>query len=1124
VPIEKNIGDWLESLGLSRYRELFEENDLDFDVLPDLTEEHLQALGLSLGHRLKLIRAIRQLSESATDNTSVESATPEPDTPLVSVPQPPSSGIEKNAERRTLTVMFVDLVGSTQLSTQLDPEDLRDVIRTYQEAATREIKRYDGFISRYMGDGILAYFGWPRAHEDDAERAVRAGAGANAVVANLKTPDGLPLAARTGVATGLVVVGDVIGEGSSEEEAVVGETPNLAARLQGIAEPGQLVVSQATRRLVGDLFHFESLGTRSLKGIPVPVEAFVVGSEKINPSRYHANRKAAQLPLIGRNAELDQLQQQWRITLSGEGQTVLISGEAGIGKSRIVDAFCAAAKSYGATDIIIQCSTHHTESALYPVWQWFLQASEVFESDQDTVKYEKVRAFVSLWMDAPEFADIAAANLALSVEPAQQLLQQSPDQLRIDTLNGLTSLFVAMADRHSAIMLLEDVHWIDPTTRGFLKELAARAADTRLMLIATTRPEGVARFSDFQNLNKIELNRLDRGASASIINQLTEGRTLPDELLSRLLRRTDGVPLYLEELTRTLLESGQLSDNAGQLESTLGVDNVDIPLSLQESLMARLDRLWSVREIAQTAAVIGREFNYDLLARVINSNEAHLQAALDQLLDSGLIYQRDQQSAVTYIFKHALIRDAAYNSLLKARLREIHATIADVLTTDPVYIESTEPQLLARHYLSAQNYERAIEFNLAAAQKALSNSANQEALIHAESGLKLVTKIAPPVRQQFAQGLYFSIAMAQRVLQGFHSTEYLDAMTKACDLAEENNDLVGQVNCVRGQFNHYFNRGQHKDGDDVIKRRLSPLLARLDTTSPGSTIGSNHLYRGELQLALDDLQQMLDGLDTADAYPERNFVLNPVTATLANMSWTKWLLGYPEQALADGMLAVRTALSISQPFSCAMATVWVGHVQCATGYTDDWESTLATTAELIDKYNSEAWAPRVRFLQGKFMSGSQDDAVAAQGRQEMQQAIKIIDDRGSRLSWTWLCGELATEWLQLSNLDACEQLLDSGIAHGEQHDERFWLPELYRLMAGVELRKGAEDSYQQWLDKSIKSANSQASRGCLLRTLTDKFENFKEPSGKQELSTALREFSEGSATTDLQRASRLLGG
>jgi class 3 adenylate cyclase/tetratricopeptide (TPR) repeat protein len=1114
----ENLEQWLESLGLSRYFKLFVDNDLDLEVLPELSEVHLESLGVSLGHRLKLLRAIRQLQSAETPlqkptHTAVTTAIPQVADASGSVPT-------DKAERRHLTVMFVDLVGSTELSTLLDPEDLRNVILDYQVAATREIKTFDGFIGRYMGDGILAYFGWPRAHEDDAERAIRAGLAANAVVAALDAPEGVMLRARCGIASGLVVVGDVIGEGASEEEAVVGETPNLAARLQSTAKPGQLVIGENTRRLVGDLFQYEALGSLALKGIAQPVPAFVVGAEKTTTSRYHANRKAAQLPLIGRQAEIGQLQQQWSNALEGEGQAVVISGEAGIGKSRLVDAFCSSCAEIEANNIIVQCSPHHTESALFPVWQWLLRASGASDVHSDDDKFFKITAYLSQWPGTTLLAGLAAANLSISVEATQKLLEQSPDQLRINTLNALLSLFVSMTETSPALVVVEDVHWIDPSTGEFFAELVARTESRHLMLVMTTRPDHSTLQHGFHEAHRINLRRLGRSASTDIINQLTGGRALPEELLGKLLNRTDGVPLYVEELTKTVLESGQLSETAGSYESAGSLESIEVPSSLQDSLMARLDRLWPVREIAQTAAVIGREFSHTLLATVVNAKSDDLINALDKLLESGLIYQRDHNSSVGYIFKHALVRDAAYNSLLKSRRREIHASIAEVLANDEEFGDMAEPQLLAKHYLCAENYAEAVKHNLLAAQKALSNSANKEALVHTRAGINLLDKLDAHTRSSIEQELHFCSAMAQRILRGFHSDEYLEAITRAGELAELNHDIPTQVNCVRGQFNHYFNRGKHKDGDAVIHHQLEPLLTKLNSVSPGATKGANHLYRGELQYALEDLIQMIGTLDTAENYPERAFVLNPVTATLANLGWTRWLLGYPEQALADGMLAVDTARQIEQPFSYAMAVVWVGHTQCATGFSDNWEAVLEEAGELIEKYDIQAWAPRVKFLKGRYMAASTDTAVANEGLDIMQQSLLHIGKRGSKLSWTWMCAELAEAYHDHSHHRQCEELLASGIQHAQQNDEKFWLSELYRISSrtGLPNSKQAE-ARQLHLKKALAEATATGARSCELRVHLERCkQNPGAPQPLQKLSETVATFTEGFATKDLQEA------
>ncbi len=1139
-----DISTWLEARGLERYTALFKKNDIDLDVLPELTEAHLESLGVSLGHRLKMLREIKKFSsaQTASSSTGADSTADLPVSPSkpgnnhglspANGPVPAAGfGLEHNlptpsdtAERRHLTVMFVDLVGSTRLSQQFDPEDLREIIRAYQKAVTRELKRYDGFISRYMGDGIIAYFGWPRAYEDSAERAIWAGLAANAVVAKLHTPDGTPLAARTGIASGLVVVGDLIGEGASEEEAVVGETPNLAARIQGVAAPGEVAVSDSSRQLVGELFSFDLLGAKSLKGIDRKVNVYRAQVAQTSLSRFHARQSnVEQMPLVGRESEMTQMRDRWNLALDGDGQVVVLSGEAGIGKSRILDGFETGTVGEGARRVLLQCSPYHTDTAFYPVWQWIQLSASVSSTDSDDDKIDKLVSYFEQKAGDKELAFLVAANLGFESTRVAPYLATGPDQLRRRTLNGLVAHFVALAADKPTLVIIEDTHWIDPTSMSMLENLAEALGEKRAMLLFTSRPTSARAFDNYPEVNLITLSRLARTACVEIISRLTGGRELPQEILHRLLKKTDGIPLFVEELTKTVLESGQLSEVGNSYESAYGgIEELDIPSSLQDSLMSRLDRLQPVREIAQTASCIGREFNQDLLVAVIKSAGDNIKKSLDSLVEAELIYQRGIQPNVDYVFKHALVRDAAYKSLLRSRRRVIHARIAEVLHTDPVFKYSVGPELLAHHYGAAEDYEHAVECYIAAARNALARSANQEALVHAENGLKLSTLIDLPLRLQYEKELHFCTAMAQRILRGFHSAHYYDAVTKAGELAELTNDIDAQINCVRGQFNHFFNRGQHNNGDRIIREQLDVLLTRIDFVSPGSTRGANSLYRGELQEASDELEKMLAVLEPAEDYPERAYVLNPVTSTLANLGWAKWLLGYPDQALKHSMDAVDIARRIEQPLSFAMAVVWAGQTQHAIGCASTWGQVLEEAGSLIEEYDIQAWAPRVLYLRGKYQMQCGN---AESGEFQMREALGIVEQRDSKLSWTWMCAEMAAEQMRLQELTKSKELLASGIEHAHTYGERFWLPELYRLTGLLQQQSKNSDAKvaREWINKAYAAARENGDRSCALRALTS-LNELPDASADDRLNLEklTGEFEEGLETVDLRLARSLV--
>ena len=604
-----DIGDWLRQLGLERYEQAFRDNDIVPSVLPALTDADLKELGLTLGHRRLLLKAIHELERTGTAADARPS-------------EPTRAPASATAERRQLTVLFCDLVGSTQLSAQLDPEDVGAVIRSYQERCGEVVSRWEGHIAKYMGDGVLAYFGWPRAHEDDAERAVRAGLDLSKEVGQLSATDGAPLSARIGIATGVVMVGDLVGEGAAQERRVVGDTPNLAARLQALAEPGAVVISEGTRRLLGGLFELADLGAHELKGFGEQVSAWrVVGAGKAE-SRFEALHGRHLLPLVGREEELQLLLARWRRAADGEGQVVLLSGEAGIGKSRIVQALREQLSGQHYTALSHYCSPHHSASALYPVIGLLERAAGFTREDSTDVRLDNLEALLAQGTERlAEAVPLIAAVLGIAPGERYPSPNLSPQRKAQRTLEVLVEQVEGLASRQPVLALYEDAHWMDPTTLAMLGLLIERVQYLPILVLITSRTEFVPPWSGHAHVTQLSLARLTRRHGGAIVARLAGAKALPEEVLDQIVARTDGVPLFVEELTKTVLESGLLQDAGDHYDLAAPLSSLAIPSTLQDSLMARLDRLAPVKEIAQTAAAIGREFDYQLLAAVSSSSE-----------------------------------------------------------------------------------------------------------------------------------------------------------------------------------------------------------------------------------------------------------------------------------------------------------------------------------------------------------------------------------------------------------------------------------------------------------------------------------------------------------------------
>src|SRR6516162_5115855 len=718
-----DVGGWLRSLGLGQYEALFRANEIDADILPELTEVDFEKLGLPLGHRKRLLRAISGLAAPGTlAETSAASSA--------------STGAKPQdaAERRQLTVMFCDLVGSTALSVRFDPEELREEIRAYQNTVSGVVARYDGFVAKFMGDGVLAYFGYPRAHEDDAERAVRAGLEIAAEVTSLETRGTEPLAVRIGIATGLVVVGDLVGEGSAQEQAVVGETPNVAARLQALAEPGQIVLAGATRRLVGDLFRLTDLGRQKAKGFAEPVDAFAVEGVAAAESRFEAARRGL-TDLVGRVAESALLRDRLREAWAGAGQIVLLSGEAGIGKSRLAAQLAAEVASEPHTRLRYQCSPYHRDSVLYPFVVALGRTARLAAGDPPETQLDKLEAILAparIAGTAPLFASLLSIPTGDRYPP----LALSAAQQRRLTLAALLDQLEALARQKPVLMLFEDAHWADATSLEVLDLTVERVRALPVLMLITFRPEYEAPWAGLSHVTSVALDRL-APAEIETLAEHVAGRPLPPEVTAQIVAKTDGVPLFVEELTKTVLESRLLvaEPQGWRLDGPL--PPFAIPATLQDSLAARLDRLGPVKEIAQIGAAIGREFSYPLLRAVAGRDEPALRAALVQLEEAELLFRSGVPPDARYTFKHALVQDTAYETLLKSRRQILHRQIADVLRGEFPAVAAAEPELVAHHLTQAGLDEPAIEWWGKAGDQALRRSAFKEAAAHLGKAIEL---------------------------------------------------------------------------------------------------------------------------------------------------------------------------------------------------------------------------------------------------------------------------------------------------------------------------------------------------------------------------------------------------
>jgi class 3 adenylate cyclase/pimeloyl-ACP methyl ester carboxylesterase len=731
-----DVGTWLRGLGLSQYEQAFRDNNIDAGLLPTLTADELRELGVaSLGHRKRLLAAIATLAGPADPQ-------PSPAPPLV--PTPPPASTVPQAERRQLTVMFVDLVGSTALSARLDPEELRAVMRSYQDACAAAIARFEGHVAKFLGDGILAYFGWPVAHEDAAERAVHAGLEIVDAVPSLATSAGEPLGARVGIATGLAVVGDLLGTGAAREEAVVGEVSNLAARLQQLADPGTVVIADGTRRLLGGLFELTDLGGVVLRGFAEPVRAWRVAGERQGAaSRFEARRTTGLAPLVGREHEIALLLDRWMLARDGGGRVVLLAGEPGVGKSRLIEALRERLADEPHARLLYQCSPQHAGSALHPIVTQLEHAAGFRREDEAGARLAKLEALLAKdGADVAAVAPLLAALLGIPLEERYPSQDLSPRQRKERTLEALLAHIEAITARQPVLLVFEDLHWIDPTSLELLGLLVGRVPNLPVLAVPTARPEFTPPWTAGAQATLLPLNRLRRHQAAALA-QGVSGKALPPELLDQIVARTDGVPLFVEELTRMVLEAGLLEDVGDRYILGEPLPSLAIPTTLQDSLMARLDRLGPVKEVAQLAACLGREFTHEMLAAMAPQDEEKLRAALDRLVGSDLVLSDGEPPAATYSFRHALVQEAAYGSLLKSRRQELHGQIARTVEERFPDVAELRPEWLAHHYTEAGQAAPAVEHWLRAARRAKDAYANREARSHLRKCLDVIEARRP---------------------------------------------------------------------------------------------------------------------------------------------------------------------------------------------------------------------------------------------------------------------------------------------------------------------------------------------------------------------------------------------
>jgi class 3 adenylate cyclase len=1103
-----DIVAWLEQIGLAKYGEAFRENAIDFDVLPELDEDELKELGLPLGDRKRLLRAIAELNETAANRSQVTR----------------TASISPSAERRQLTVLFVDLVGSTALSQRLDPEDLREVIRGYNETVARTIRDGGGFVAKFMGDGVLAYFGYPQATEDAAERAVRTTLRVIVAIKALPTVGERPLAVRAGVATGPVVVGDIVGDDIAREVNVVGETPNLAARLLTVAEPNEVVIADSTRRLVGDLFRLRSLGSRFLKGIDAPTEIWAVLDDRSVVSRFEAVRNTRRSQFVGRGQEVGLLLDRWDHAMASEGQLVLLSGEAGIGKSRITDTFYALIASKPHYRIRYQCSPQHPNSPLYPVITQLTHEAGIAPDDDGTKRAAKIDAL--LGSTDKDRAALIANVIGIPMPEGSRLAALEPTRRRRATLDALARQIELLCSERPVLLLVEDAHWIDPSTQDLVTLLIERTAALPLLIVVTFRPEYQAPWLTNPVATELTLNRLSRAQVLMLLGSLAQGKSLPEDIIDHITARSDGIPLYVEEMFSALRDAGVITETEGGYHLTRPLHETTVPATLQDSLMARLDCIASAKAVAQAGAAIGREFDHKLLAAAADIDDAVLQRGLLNLVAAGLVFARGTPPDALYSFKHALVRDAAYAGMLRSTRQQLHGRIALQLENAPTDVSASQPEILAHHFGEAGQRAKAAHYWQAAGRRALERSAYREAVTNLTRAIGLIDAVNEQDRARTELDLQIALAIALHAVKGQAAEEVAKAYERARSLCAEVDDVAQRCRVLMGLYRYFGGRGQKQAASELVDQ----FFAVAQQSQDPALLLQAYMAKGTAELINGNLVDSLAHLDeaiarySAEKYRDDvvRFSLDPGVVSLSRSSWVLWLLGFPDKAIARSEATLELARRLGHTHSLGMALGFAAMLYQFRREPGEVEP-LAKEAEVLCL---EHGPPQYVFL-GQFLRGwvVAHDGNTETGLRQMRDAFGEYRRMGLALDLDWYLGTMADVHRIRGESDEGMRLLSDAQAVPDP-GVGYFQSELERLRGQFNLLGGDEPSAASCFERAAKIARSQHAQAFELRAAIDRSRVLAQRGSRGEARTVLLpvydRFTEGFDTQDLKDAKALL--
>jgi class 3 adenylate cyclase/predicted ATPase len=1122
----QQIADWLENLGLGQYAQRFAENDINFSILSDLTDQDLKELGVSsFGHRRQLLRAIAEL-------TSVEKNEPTPAVAAATAVFPQSHDV---AERRQVTVMFSDLVGSTALSARIDPEDLREVISVYQKCVAETVQRFGGFVAKYMGDGVLVYFGYPQAHEDDAERAVRAGLELIAAVGGLKSS--APLQTRLGIATGLVVVGDLIGSGEAHERGIIGETPNIAARLQDIAEPNGVVIAEGTRKLLGNLFELEDLGAKDLKGIAVPVRAWAALRASSVESRFEALHTSGLTALVGREEELELLLRRWSKAKAGEGQVVLLSGEAGIGKSRLTAALLERLTSEPHTRLRYFCSPQHTDGAFYPIISQMERAAGITHDDALPTKLDKLDAMLAQSSTSAHDAALFAEMLSLLNDGRYSPLDPDPHRRRQRTLEALNLQMEVLSRSNPVLTIVEDVHWSDPTSLEAFGRAVDRVASHRVLLIVTFRPEFDAPWIGRPHVTALTLNRLEEREVAILIDRVSGDKRLPANVRQDIIERTDGIPLFVEEITKAVLEA----ESHGAAEQTLAAipfSALEVPASLHASLLARLDRLGPAKEVAQVGAAIGRGFSHALLAAVMRKPEAQLNEALDRLVSAGLLFRQGSPPTATYLFKHALVQDAAHSTLLREPRRALHARIAETLESEFADLVERQPELLARHCTEAGLIEKAAPLWGKAGQRSLDRSALLEAIEQITRALDQIAALPGSAALRREQ-IKLQVALLTPLI---HVRGHAAPETKAA--AEQARLLIEQAEAIGeppedplllfSLLYAFWVASFVAFRGDMMRELAAHFLALAE--KQGSTVplmvghrnmGVSLLHTGDIEEALGHIDQAMALYDPVEHRQLATRFGQDVRVALSfYQSLARWPLGYPEVALADADRAIKDARDIGQAATlmAALTLTSLTHIHCGSYSAAKLQLDEAIT--LADEKGALFWKTGAMLVAGCLLAAT---GKAADSVSMITSGLNSWRQTGTTVWTPTYFSYLTRAHADLGHFDEASRSIGEAISVMQTTRETWYEAEVHRIAGEIALRRAEPDAAkaEAYFQRALAVAREQQAKSWELRAAMSMARLWRDQGKRDEARELLAPvygwFTEGFDTLDLKEAKALLG-